>query len=191
MILILCHCGSRVHGSLDPDVIEYHFPFRWSPVASNGFIVYRMNMSAMSTPYKRASENLSAITSLLVLGGGFLALFAGINSFWIIWVLGFCVLVPLVSILFGEEGTTDELSMAADSNTTETRPTKANADRETTNSETTTQDALDTLRERYARGDLTEKQFERKLTRLLETETPEQAMEWHEQNRDRETETEF
>jgi hypothetical protein len=35
--------------------------------------------------------------------------------------------------------------------------------------------ALDRLRDRYARGDLSDEQFERKLEALLETETPEDA----------------
>lgn len=46
------------------------------------------------------------------------------------------------------------------------------------------QDGLDRLRDRYARGDLTEEQFERKLEHLLETDTPENAAEW--QTRERE-----
>lgn len=37
------------------------------------------------------------------------------------------------------------------------------------------QDALDTLRDRYARGELTEAEFERRVERLLETETVEDA----------------
>ncbi len=36
-------------------------------------------------------------------------------------------------------------------------------------------DALETLRSRYARGDLTDEQFERKVERLLDTETLENA----------------
>lgn len=39
-------------------------------------------------------------------------------------------------------------------------------------------DSLATLRERYARGELTEAQFERKLDVLLNTETRENAAEW-------------
>lgn len=39
-------------------------------------------------------------------------------------------------------------------------------------------DALETLRERYARGELSEEQFERKLEALLKTETPERAREF-------------
>ncbi len=47
-----------------------------------------------------------------------------------------------------------------------------------------TADALTVLRERYARGDLTEAQFERKLDVLLETESPESADEWRRRNRE-------
>ena len=36
-------------------------------------------------------------------------------------------------------------------------------------------EALETLRERYARGELTHEEFERKLEALMETESPEQA----------------
>lgn len=36
-------------------------------------------------------------------------------------------------------------------------------------------DTLETLRERYARGELTHEEFERKLEVLMETETPEGA----------------
>lgn len=47
-----------------------------------------------------------------------------------------------------------------------------------------TADALTVLRQRYARGDLTEAQFERKLDVLLETESPESADEWRRRNRE-------
>jgi hypothetical protein len=49
-------------------------------------------------------------------------------------------------------------------------------------------DALATLRERYARGDLTDEQFERKVERLLETDTLENAEDRHRRGRDRERE---
>jgi len=38
-----------------------------------------------------------------------------------------------------------------------------------------TADALDTLRDRYARGDIGDEEFERKLGALLETESPDEA----------------
>ena len=45
-------------------------------------------------------------------------------------------------------------------------------------------DALDSLRDRYVRGELTEEQFERKLDHLLETEIPENAEEWRTNERE-------
>jgi len=47
-----------------------------------------------------------------------------------------------------------------------------------------TQEGLETLRNRYARGELTEEQFERKVDHLLETETPEDAENWRKGERD-------
>lgn len=58
----------------------------------------------------------------------------------------------------------------------------------TTESAADTRDALETLRERYAAGELTDEQFERKLERLLDTETLEDAQARardRERNRDR------
>ena len=52
------------------------------------------------------------------------------------------------------------------------------------------QDALDTLRTRYARGELTEAEFERKVEALLETETPESARKRAERAGSSERETE-
>ncbi|MFC6753642.1 SHOCT domain-containing protein [Halorubrum tibetense] len=49
-------------------------------------------------------------------------------------------------------------------------------ERDTAASDTeSTADALDTLRDRYASGDLGDEEFERKLEALLETETPDGA----------------
>jgi len=101
------------------------------------------------------------VASLLVLGLGLLGLFAGFEWFWLVFVIGFAVVVPLVDTLFGE----DE---AADETPDRSAPDAASGSK---------QDALDTLRDRYARGDLSDAEFERKVERLLETETPESARE--------------
>ena len=45
-------------------------------------------------------------------------------------------------------------------------------------------DELDTLRDRYARGEITEEQFERKVETLLKTDTPEDAADWQTEHRE-------
>jgi uncharacterized membrane protein len=102
-----------------------------------------------------AIENLrddaAGVVVLLVLGAGFLALFAGFDWFWMVWVVGFAVLLPLVAIATGEAGEADEESEPAATGEPAADP-------------------LDRLRERYAEGELTDGEFERRLERLLETE---------------------
>jgi uncharacterized membrane protein len=124
----------------------------------------------MSTVRERAVENIEAIFVFLVLGAGFLAMFAEIHAFWLIWVFGFAVFLPLVGILTGE-GEDDEDDF-------EHQPYQKSGD-----SDDETTDALETLRDRYARGDLTDEQFERKLDALLETHSPESAAEWRDRER--------
>jgi uncharacterized membrane protein len=126
----------------------------------------------MSTVRERAVENIEAIFVFLVLGAGFLAMFAEIHAFWLIWVFGFAVFLPLIGILTGEDED-DEDDFEHESN-----QQSEHYDDETT-------DALDTLRDRYARGELTDEQFERKLDALLETESPENAAEWRTRERER------
>jgi len=101
-----------------------------------------------------------------ILGAGFVLLFADVGWFWMVWVFGFAVVLPAVAILLGE----DDEDGAADEDRTRDRARDRESDRDVS-------DALDTLRDRYARGDLSEEQFEAKLEALLETETPEDARE--------------
>jgi uncharacterized membrane protein len=76
-------------------------------------------------------------------------------------LFGYVVVVPLIALLFGDEK--DRAEWWDDET----------ADESGDRSEPTNRDALETLRDRYARGGLTDEQFERKLERLLETETVE------------------
>lgn len=113
-------------------------------------------------------ERLTAATPILVLGAGLLALFTGVDNWWVIFVIGWAVVTPLVAILTGDEtppgaGPEWMTSQGADESATDEEPEPSRAD------------ALETLRDRYARGELTETQFERKVERLLETETLEDA----------------
>lgn len=106
-------------------------------------------------------DEMLAIFVLLTLGAGFVAMVAGIPYFWLIWVLGFAVVLPIFGILFLEDEADSELA-----------EDERDADVST--------DPLTSLRDQYARGDLTDEEFERKLDRLLETESPENAAEWRE-----------
>ena len=133
-------------------------------------------------PVARLRENATGITSLLVTAFWMGAMFTD-QEWWLAALLvGYVAVVPLVAILFGDE---DERREWADDYITDT--TETDAEPEPADSQT---DALETLRERYAAGELTDEQFERKLERLLDTETLEEAQEWTRQ-RDREREREY
>jgi len=70
------------------------------------------------------------------------------------FILGFFVIIPLVALL-GEDFPLVESGEAAG---------------ESVSATATTGDPLETLRERYATGEIGEEEFERRLDRLLETE---------------------
>ncbi|MEZ3142789.1 SHOCT domain-containing protein [Halobaculum sp. MBLA0143] len=135
-----------------------------------------------ASPVARARENLVGIVSLVVTGVWMLGLFTG-QEWWLpVLIVGYAFVLPVVAILFGDEEDVEEYwDGDATVSTTES------SDR--TDEEQSTADALDTLRDRYARGELTEEQFERKLDRLLETETVEDASE-HRRRAERERERE-
>lgn len=151
----------------------------------------------MSTVGDRFGENATEIASMLVLGFGFLALFSGFDFFWMIWVIGFTVLVPIVAILFEDHETKSNSEPESAWDTLETSIEEAGTvldgvfgdgnrqRRKRSERDKSTTDALATLRERYARGDLTDEQFERKLDTLLETEHPESAAEWRAREHER------
>jgi len=104
--------------------------------------------------------------ALGVLGAGLGSLF-GVPileavEFWVIFAIGYAVVVPVVSLLRGRGDASSE---------------PVRTDRSEGAPEADVDAALDRLRERYAGGDLSDEQFERKLEALLETETPEGARE--------------
>lgn len=53
---------------------------------------------------EREGVNVTRIAALLVLCGGFAALFIGINHFFAILFIGLFILVPIISIIVGEYG---------------------------------------------------------------------------------------
>ncbi|WP_410765867.1 SHOCT domain-containing protein [Haloferax sp. DFSO60] len=89
-------------------------------------------------------------------------------------LLGYVVVLPIVDML------TDGYSSSLPDEFEKTWDETFNTDTEESDNdrrETTSRDPLDTLRDRYARGELTDEQFERKLERLLETESLEDVEE--------------
>ena len=116
----------------------------------------------MRPPRSSRPARATGVASLLVVGLGLATLFLGIDWFWVIFAVGFAVVVPLVSVLVDRS----EPSEIPDPSTERSSEPGTDAD-----------DPLATLRERYARGELTDEQFERKLEALLETETLEAAEE--------------
>lgn len=125
-----------------------------------------------ATPRERLRENATEIAGTAVTGLWLAALFTG-QSWWLAALLiGYVVVVPLVALLFGDEDDVDEWwddgweDLWSWGETESDEPTRT-ADSARPNN----RDALETLRERYARGELTDEQFERKLERLFDTDT--------------------
>ncbi|ACM56783.1 SHOCT domain-containing protein [Halorubrum lacusprofundi] len=94
-------------------------------------------------------------------------------GWWLPFMLfGYIVIVPVVAMLFDEDEERVEKVKRESPGQTEVEEGPEQV-----------QDALDRLRTRYANGELTDTQFEQKLDRLLETETPEDAAEFVERSR--------
>jgi len=115
-----------------------------------------------SGPLQRARRNITGIVSVLVTGIWLVGLVTG-QDWWLWFMLfGYVVFVLLVAILFGDEEDVEE--WWDDGQVTVDPNPESNAEEDS-------KDALEMLRDRYARGELTDDQFERKVERLLETET--------------------
>ncbi|MFC7155934.1 SHOCT domain-containing protein [Halomarina halobia] len=151
----------------------------------------------MSPLSERAREKIVEVLALAVLGVGLLDLFVGVLPripFFVVWIVGYAALLPIVALLLdvedGDESFVDGIERAADDVAREIERvtgtgsrSRNGADGDRRDRGESTADAIRTLRARYARGDLTDEQFERKLDRLLETETPESATEWRTRDR--------
>ncbi|WP_336325861.1 SHOCT domain-containing protein [Halovenus sp. HT40] len=110
---------------------------------------------------ERARANASGIAAVVVTGTwlGMLMLDFASELWLAVMLFGYIAVVPVVSMLFDEE---EEAEFVQGRQTARTDSEPADADGD---------DALERLRRRYADGELTDEQFERKLERLLETET--------------------
>lgn len=127
------------------------------------------------TPAARLRENAASVAATAVTGVWLAAMFTGQDWWLAALIVGYAAVVPLVALLFGDERDREEwwddwMSggwLERDPSTDGVGATDGDED----------DDPLATLRRRYAEGELTDEQFERKLERLLETETLEDAEE--------------
>lgn len=110
---------------------------------------------------------LSGLTTLAILAVAFGAMALGVPFFWVVFPVGFGGVLPLV---------------VAYSRRTERTPSGSQrvhtGDEPLAHEHSHRNDALQTLRARYARGELTDETFERRLEHLLETETVAEAADW-------------
>jgi uncharacterized membrane protein len=105
-----------------------------------------------------AAVDLDPVIGLIAVGtlpaAALAGLFVGAQAAAVVAIVGWLFLVPVLGIL------SEEVLVEAD------EP-----------AEPATQDPLEELRERYARGDIDDLEFERRLERLLETEDVERPSE--------------
>lgn len=113
---------------------------------------------------ERFRNDASGIVAVLVTGVWLALLVLGApTGVWLaVMLFGYIALVPLAEMLFEDSDDTDSPRISGHNEAV---------------TETGTEDALERLRRRYADGELTEEQFERKLERLLRTETLEDVEE--------------
>ena len=103
------------------------------------------------------ADKLEEVVAISTLGLGVLAAILGVDQFWVIFVVGWLLFVPLIDTV-GADVIRWLLERSDD---------QAGEER----------DALETLRERYASGEIDDAAFERQLERLLENETIEDVEE--------------
>lgn len=124
-----------------------------------------------SPPGDRASAALltSAVISGLTLAVAFGLLALGVESFWVTFVVGFGFLLPMsigvVAWLYPEDA--QAATRLPDSHTGPTTGSRDNTD----TADTDDRPAIEALRLRYARGELSEAEFERRVELLLENES--------------------
>lgn len=109
------------------------------------------------------ADKLEDVVAITTLGLGVLAAILGVGQFWVIFVIGWLLFVPLIDTVGA-----DVIGWLLDRS-------DEPIDEES--------DALATLQNRYASGEIDDAEFERQLERLLENETVEDV----EQRVERET----
>ncbi|AFZ72882.1 SHOCT domain-containing protein [Natronobacterium gregoryi] len=121
-------------------------------------------------------EMLMAITATATLPLGILAaVFSGFPAATAVFVIGWLLLVPIFAITSEYLGSScregDGVPWVRE------RVTSHSSESSTADERTADEDPLETLRDRYARGEIDDREFERRLERLIATEeVPEAAV---------------
>ncbi|MFW5900400.1 MAG: SHOCT domain-containing protein [Halodesulfurarchaeum sp.] len=114
----------------------------------------------MSQAIERIRENLTEVVSVFVTGIWLGALFTG-QDWWLPFMLiGYIIAVPMTALVFGDREAIAEWWAEEDVSIPE---------------DESEIDPLETLKNRYAAGELSDAEFEAKLERLLELEESEAA----------------
>lgn len=123
------------------------------------------------TPSERFRENASEIAGTVVTGVWLVALLTGQDWWLAAMLLGYMVVLPVISYLFDDGDELEEWWGGEWNDWSGEKWKQGRTDDEKSDEPTNNKEALETLRNRYARGELTDEQFERKLERLLDTES--------------------
>jgi hypothetical protein len=129
--------------------------------------------TCVSNPTRGLPGVVAGVITLAVLTVAFGAMALGVPYFWVAFPVGFGVVLPVAVGLAGRFG-----ASSAPTRTPAPRSSDDGAGPVADRDETTHDEALQTIRGRYARGELDEVEFERRVERLLETETVQQAADW-------------
>lgn len=109
----------------------------------------------MDRTVDRLRENATEVVSVLVTGIWLAGLFAG-QDWWLPFLLlGYVVIVPVTALVFGDRETIEAWWEDEDVSLPD---------------EADDENAVETLKRRYAAGELSDAEFERKLERLLEAD---------------------
>lgn len=110
-------------------------------------------------------NRLTPLFAVVTLPLGILAfLFSGWLAAAVVFLVGWLLLVPATAVLFGPSWAAETAAFA------EFQAAGSRLDGESGAEETNQSDPVDELRDRYARGEIDEGEFERRLEGLLETE---------------------
>lgn len=143
----------------------------------------------MSAPSQDLFEALTAITAVATLPLMILSfIFLGWQIGLLVMLVGWFLLVPVFAIL-SDVGTSAE----DEATTRERERLESTSSHGSDDERDGTDDPLETLRDRYARGELDDEEFERQLEVLLETDEgdPERFLERRRREETRERESEF